>query len=104
MDPNAAAAAAAAAPTGLDAWLAANGAMLQLWMYAAQFLYWIAMIIFIGYAVATYKRWVNFQMGVGHSGKLRTGAVDSVEADSSDSFDAKADDSKDAISVEEFVD
>ncbi len=36
----------------------------------SQVLYWLGMLLFVGYAVVQYKRWVNFQMGVGRSGKL----------------------------------
>ena len=67
MDPNAIAA-AAAQPTGIQAWLATNG---QIVYFFAQIAYWFFMVVFIGYAVAQYKRWVNFELGIGHSGKLR---------------------------------
>ncbi|PKQ15116.1 MAG: hypothetical protein CVT67_11015 [Actinobacteria bacterium HGW-Actinobacteria-7] len=58
----------------------------QVVAFLAQLLYWAGMVLFLGYAVWQYKRWVNFQMGVGKSGKLNTDK--NVDAD---------------IKVEEFV-
>ena len=55
--------------------------------FFAQVLYWLLIVVFLGYAVAQYKRWVNFQLGTGRSGKLK----DEVPAEKS-------------VSVEEFVD
>ena len=78
--------AAATAPTGLTAWVMANG---QLVYFFAQLGYWFFMVVFLGYAVAQYKRWVNFQLGTGHSGQLRQDTGDSKPAPS--------------ISIEEFV-
>ena len=84
MDPSiAAAAATAATPTGLTAWIMTNGQMI---LFIVQVLWWILTALFLGYAVVQYKRWVNFQLGTGPSGRLR----------------AAADDKK-AVSVEEFV-
>lgn len=80
--------AAAAAPTGLTAWVMVNGQMV---FFFAQVAYWFFMVLFLGYAVVQYKRWVNFQMGVGHSGQLRHDA-------GADASDAASD-----VSVEEFV-
>ncbi|MDZ4168070.1 MAG: hypothetical protein U1E26_00245 [Coriobacteriia bacterium] len=74
-------------PTGLVGWIMANG---QVVAFIAQIFYWFAMIVLLAYAVWQYKRWVNFTLGVGRSGKLRTG--EDVESDS-----------KQKVSVEEFV-
>jgi hypothetical protein len=38
----------------------------------SQVLYWLGMLLFVGYAVVQYKRWVNFQLGIGRSGQLNT--------------------------------
>jgi hypothetical protein len=54
----------------------------------AQVAYWLGMLLFVGYAVVQYKRWVNFQMGVGKSGALNTAKT--VAAD-------------EAVKVDEFV-
>jgi hypothetical protein len=67
----------------MTAWVLANG---QILLFFAQLAYWFFMVLFIGYAVFQYKRWVNFQLGIGRSGRLRG--------------DEPADES---ISVEEFV-
>jgi hypothetical protein len=80
-------AAAVAAPGGLTAWVMANG---QVLFFFAQIAYWFFMVVFIGYAVAQYKRWVNFQLGTGHSGHLRDTDDDAAE-------------SKSEVSIEEFV-
>ena len=85
MDPSTAA--AAATPTGLTAWVMANG---QILLFFAQLAWWLCTAVFLGYAVAQYKRWVNFQLGIGHSGRLRA-----VEADE------PADDTD--VNVDEFV-
>jgi hypothetical protein len=82
-------AAALAGPTGLTAWVAANGQVLY---FFAQLAYWFFMVVFVGYGVAQYKRWVNFQLGTGHSGQLRKPA----EAPASTQ-------PKSEISIEEFV-
>jgi len=67
----------------MTTWVMANG---QILLFFAQLAYWFFMVLFIGYAVFQYKRWVNFQLGIGRSGRLRD--------------DASADE---PISVEEFV-
>jgi len=79
-------AAAVAAPTGLTGWVMANG---QILLFFAQLAYWFFMVVFLGYAVAQYKRWVNYQLGTGHSGQLRNKSVDAAP--------------KSEVSVEEFV-
>lgn len=60
--------------------------------FVAQMGYWLGMLLFIGYAVYQYKRWVNFQLGTGKSGALRT-----------ERTAAGADEPETAVSVEEFV-
>ena len=60
----------------------------QMAFLLAEFAYWIAMIIFVGYAVIQLKRWVNFQLGVGASGQLRKDAAAKADTD---------------VSVDEFV-
>ena len=72
-------------PTGgLIGWVSTYGNVVY---FFAQVLYWLLIVVFLGYAVAQYKRWVNFQLGTGRSGKLK----DEVPAEKS-------------VSVEEFVD
>ena len=75
-------------PTGLVGWILENG---QVVAFVAQLLYWLLMIVLLAYAVWQYKRWVNFQLGTGRSGKLRAGDH------------APAAEEKAAVSVEEFV-
>ena len=87
MDPNAL---AAAQPTGgLIEWITVYGNVVA---FFAQLLYWVALIVLLGYAVFQFKRWVNYTLGTGRSGKLRTGenAASAKPADK-------------AVSVEEFV-
>jgi hypothetical protein len=48
------------------------------------------MLLFVGYAVWQFKRWVNFQMGVGKSGQLSSQNAAENSADKS-------------VKVEEFV-
>lgn len=57
--------------------------------FIAQLVYWLGILLFLGYAVAQFKRWVNYQLGVGKSGQLRTDD-DAAERGS-------------AVSVDEFV-
>jgi hypothetical protein len=75
-------------PAGLLGWIAEYGNAVY---FMAQLAYWLLMLFLLGYAVWQYKRWVNFQLGVGRSGKLRT------------DVESPAEDSKQAVSVEEFV-
>lgn len=93
MDPNVAAAALAAQPTSptIMDWIAQYGNMIA---FFAQIIYWIAIVVLFAYAVVQYKRWVNYQLGIGRSGKLRTGAADEV---------AETPKAKQAVSIEEFV-
>ena len=80
----------AAETGGLYNWIMANG---QIIAFVAQLAYWLLMIVLLAYAVWQYKRWVNFQLGTGRSGMLRTGEVKDVVENNAD----------DAIAVEEFV-
>lgn len=74
-------------PTGIIGWVSQYG---QVVFFFAQLAYWLLLVVLLGYAVWQYKRWVNFQLGTGRSGKLRTGeTVASAEK---------------IVSVEEFVD
>lgn len=77
---------AAEEPAGLYGWIMQYGSVVA---FIAQIVYWLALVILLAYAVWQFKRWVNFQLGVGRSGKLRT--------------DVLADDEK-AVAVDEFVD
>jgi hypothetical protein len=79
---------AAAAPTGLTAWVMTNG---QIVFFFAQIAYWFFIVVFLGYAVAQFKRWVNYQLGTGHSGQLRVPSKD-------EQIDAETE-----VSIEEFV-
>jgi len=58
----------AAEPSGILGWISQYGNVV---FFFAQIIYWFGILVFFGYAVAQYKRWVNFQMGVGKSGELR---------------------------------
>jgi hypothetical protein len=69
-------------PSGIMAWINQYG---QVVFFFGQLIFWLGCLVFLGYAVWQYKRWVNFQLGVGHSGALRT------------------DKPKETVSVEEFV-
>ena len=64
-------------------WIMTNG---QLVAFFAQLVYWLGMLVILFYAVWQYKRWVNFQLGTGRSGKLRNA------------------EKKEEVSVDEFVD
>ena len=57
MDPSAAA--AAAAPTGLVAWIMANG---QIVAFIGQLLFWLVLGIAAVWAAAIFNRYVNFMM------------------------------------------
>ena len=69
----------------MPAWLLQNAQMI---FFVAQLAYWFFMVLFIGYAVWQYKRWVNFELGTGRSGQLRDDLEDEEDED---------------VSVEEFV-
>ncbi len=90
MDPNLLA--AQPAPNALLDWITQYGNVVA---FFAQIFYWAALIVLLAYAVAQYKRWVNYQLGTGKSGKLRTGEPDT------DAPAPKA--KKQPVSVEEFV-
>ena len=80
--------AGAAAPTGLTAWVMTNG---QIVFFFAQIAYWFFIVVFLGYAVAQFKRWVNYQLGTGRSGQLKVPSKDAQ-------IDAETE-----VSIEEFV-
>lgn len=61
--------------------------------FFGQVLFWLGMLLFVGYAVYQYKRWVNFQLGIGKSGALRTKGAD----------DAATSSSAEKVSVDQFV-
>ena len=44
--------------------------------FFGQVLFWLGLLIFLGYAVFQYKRWVNYQLGTGKSGELRKSEKD----------------------------
>ncbi len=90
MDPNILA--AQPASSGLIDWITQYGNIVA---FFAQILYWVALVVLLAYAVVQYKRWVNYQLGTGRSGKLRTGAADDSDAAPT----AK----KQPVSIEEFV-
>ena len=58
-----------AEPTGLYGWILQYG---QVVAFIAQMVYWLGILVLLGYAVWQFKRWVNFQLGTGRSGRLRT--------------------------------
>ena len=99
MDPNAAAAAIAPQATTLVAWITQYGNIVA---FFAQLVYWVALIVLLAYAVAQYKRWVNYQLGIGRSGKLRRDLVADDEAVSAPAPATKSKKKK-PVSVEEFV-
>jgi len=66
MDPS-----AGAAPGGFMTWVSTYGNVV---FFFAQIIFWAGILLFSGYAVFQYKRWVNFQMGVGKSGALNKNA------------------------------
>ena len=90
MDPNVLA--AQPAPNALLDWITQYGNVVA---FFAQLVYWLAIVVLFAYAVVQYKRWVNYQLGTGRSGKLRTGGANS------DVAAPKA--KKQAVSIEEFV-
>ena len=59
--------------------------------FFGQILFWLGLLIFLGYAVFQYKRRVNYQLGTGKSGELRKAEKD-----------ATTDTEK--VSVDQFVD
>ena len=70
----------------MTAWIVQNSQMI---FFFAEIAYWFFMVVFFGYAVVQFKRWVNFQLGTGHSGQLR--------------HDAATRDSGGKVNVDEFV-
>jgi len=91
MDPNAGMV-AQPATSGLIDWITQYGNVVA---FFAQIFYWLAIVVLLAYAVVQYKRWVNYTLGTGKSGKLRTGA------DEADVAAPKA--KKKPVSIEEFV-
>jgi hypothetical protein len=79
MDPTA----AAAAPTGLTAWILANG---QIVAFIAQLLFWLVLGVASIWAAAILNRYVNFMMRGAES-------TETVEIS----------DAEETVSVEEFV-
>jgi len=90
MDPNVLA--AQPASNALLDWITQYGNVVA---FFAQIFYWLAIVVLFAYAVVQYKRWVNYQLGTGKSGKLRTGGADT------DAPAPKA--KKKPVSIEEFV-
>ncbi len=87
--------------SGFVEWIMANG---QVVAFIAQIGYWLAMVILLGYAVWQYKRWVNFQLGTGRSGKLREGADAEAKAVAeAEDKEAPAKKPEKAVAVEDFV-
>ncbi len=85
-------------PSGFYGWIMQYG---QVVAFVAQIIYWLAMIVLLAYAVVQYKRWVNYQMGVGKSGKLRK-AEEAGAGKETKAVEAAKPDSK-GVSVDEFV-
>jgi membrane protein implicated in regulation of membrane protease activity len=85
-------------PGGLYGWIMQYG---QVVAFVAQMIYWLAMIVLLAYAVVQYKRWVNYQMGVGKSGKLRK-AEEAGAGKETKAVGAAKPGSK-GVSVDEFV-
>jgi hypothetical protein len=82
MDPST----AAAAPTGLTAWIMANG---QIVAFIAQLLFWLVLGVASIWAAAVFNRYVNFMM---------RGAETAETAEAPETSEPE-----DAVSVEEFV-
>ena len=80
-------------PGGFVGWIMQYG---QVAAFIAQVVYWLGILVLAFYAVWQYKRWVNFQLGIGRSGQLRQDA-----GSGDDFFEApKAEEPN----VDEFVD
>jgi len=86
-------------PTGFVAWIMANG---QIIAFFAQLIYWMGMLVLLGYAVWQYKKWVNFQLGIGKSGQLRADHAPSTEEQCAVATDAEKSGAA-KPSVDEFV-
>jgi hypothetical protein len=85
MDPNLV---STAAQPAIITWVQNYGNLI---LFFAQIIYWLGLLVFAGYAVATYKRFTNFKMGLG-----------SFSEEAKAKKAAKAD-SAEKVSVEEFV-
>ena len=83
-----------AQPTFVD-WVMQYG---QIIAFFAQLIYWLGILVLLFYAVWQYKRWVNFQLGTGRSGKLRSDVAEEAPA-----AEERAVASAEKPSVEEFV-
>jgi hypothetical protein len=62
--------------------------------FIGQIVFWLGLLVLIGYAVFQYKRWVNYQLGTGKSGALR-------KAEESDEAAPKK--AAEKVSVDKFV-
>ena len=85
-------------PAGFYGWIMQYG---QVVAFVAQLIYWFAMIVLLAYAVVQYKRWVNYQMGVGKSGKLRKAQEAGADKETEAAKAAKP--GSKGVSVDEFV-
>ena len=84
MDPNLI---SAPAQPALLVWIQTYGNVV---LFIAQILYWAGLLVFAGYFVATYKRYTNFQMGLG---SFAPGAGEKKDSETK----------SEKVSVEEFV-
>lgn len=75
----------------------------QIIAFFAQIAYWVIMLVLLGYAVWQYKRWVNYQLGTGRSGKLREEAERAESEMGEQELEGAAADEEKAVPVEEFV-
>lgn len=72
-----------ATPGGFIGWVLTYG---QIVLFFAQIIFWAGVLLFAGYYVATYKRFTNWQMGIGAAGKLREAAEETSPEISVDEF------------------
>lgn len=56
-------------PGGFIEWLMEWGGVIQ---FFGQLVFWLGILVLLGYAVWQFKRWVNYQLGTGRSGQLRS--------------------------------
>lgn len=78
-------------------WILQNG---QIVLFFAQMLYWLGILIFAGYAVATYKRYTNWQMGMGSFAEKDD---DENKSDKPADKDSSSGKKSEKVSVEDFV-
>lgn len=84
------------APSGLDAWIQNNQALIQVVLWCGQLLYWVGMVVLVIVAVVQLKRWVDYA----------TGATAAKAASAETKTEAPAEEKsekKEAIKVEDFV-